>query len=213
VGKNYGVMVIPEGVLEFINEIQIFIIKLNTIIASYSETHDRDFHSEFPLLEDKLEYLRRLGRVSTENGFFSIWNARDDDLFNDIPAFFQEGLLTERDSHGNFQFSQVETDKVIMGLVSDYLNVLKERGIYKIGIERSYYEKVMQQDQLDPDSLGKVLFRNYDDGSGFLLIRQSIMSIKTLKQALVKAGVLAENKKIPEAIEKIYKKSVPKFKT
>ncbi|MGD8883291.1 MAG: 6-phosphofructokinase, partial [Desulfobacterales bacterium] len=32
-GKNYGVIVIPEGVLEFINEIQVFIIKLNTIIA------------------------------------------------------------------------------------------------------------------------------------------------------------------------------------
>ena len=36
VGKSYGVIVIPEGVLEFINEIQVFIIKLNTIIAEYS---------------------------------------------------------------------------------------------------------------------------------------------------------------------------------
>ncbi len=33
VGKNYGVIVIPEGILEFINEIQLFILKLNTIIA------------------------------------------------------------------------------------------------------------------------------------------------------------------------------------
>ena len=62
VGKNYGVLVIPEGVLEFINEIQVFIIKLNTIIADYNNTHDRDFHTAFPTLEDKLEYLRRLAR-------------------------------------------------------------------------------------------------------------------------------------------------------
>ncbi len=213
VGKNYGVMVIPEGVLEFINEIQIFIIKLNTIIAEYNQTHDRDFHSEFPVLEDKLEYLRRLARHSTENGFFSMWNTHDDELFNDIPVFFQEGLLTERDSHGNFQFSQVETDKVIMGLVADYLNILKERGIYKIGIERVYYEKILKQDGLNPDFLGKVLFRNYDDGSGFLLIKQSIMSVKTLKQELVKGGAISENEKIPASVEKIYKKSVPKFKT
>ena len=47
VGKNYGVIVIPEGVLEFINEIQIFIIKLNTIIAEYNQTHDTNFHDRF----------------------------------------------------------------------------------------------------------------------------------------------------------------------
>jgi len=49
-GKNYGVLVIPEGVLEFINEIQVFIIKLNTIIAEYNQTHDKDFHATFPRL-------------------------------------------------------------------------------------------------------------------------------------------------------------------
>ncbi len=47
--------------------------------------------------------------------------------------FFQEGLLMERDSHGNFQFSQVETEKVLMGLVKDYLDILKEEGRYRIG--------------------------------------------------------------------------------
>ncbi|RPJ80090.1 MAG: phosphofructokinase, partial [Deltaproteobacteria bacterium] len=133
-GKNYGVLVIPEGVLEFINEIQIFITKLNVIIAEYNATHDKNFHKEFLLLEDKLDYLRRLARQSREEEIISVWNTRDDDLFNDIPAFFQEGLLMERDSHGNFQFSLVETDKIIMGLVKDYLNILKEKGRYKLGI-------------------------------------------------------------------------------
>ncbi len=66
-------------------------------------------------------------------------------FFNDIPEFFQEGLLMERDSHGNFQFSKVETEKVVMGLVQDYLNILKEKGIYKIGIERSYYKKMLEK--------------------------------------------------------------------
>jgi pyrophosphate--fructose-6-phosphate 1-phosphotransferase len=62
VGKNYGVIVIPEGILEFINEIEVFIIKLNTIIAEFNEKHDLDFHSSFPSLEAKLDYLRRLVR-------------------------------------------------------------------------------------------------------------------------------------------------------
>ncbi|MEE8430713.1 MAG: 6-phosphofructokinase [Candidatus Desulfatibia sp.] len=212
VGKNYGVIVIPEGVLEFINEIQIFIIKLNTIISEYNQTHDTDFHTDFSLLEEKLEYLRRLAGRSQEDNSFTIWNMRDHELFNDIPAFFQEGLLMERDSHGNFQFSQVETDKVILGMVRDYLNSLKENGTYKIGIERSYYRKTLDKGGLDPDYLGPILFQNYDDAQ-FFLMKPSIMSLKTLKQALVKEGAISETEKVPESIEKIYHKSVPKFKT
>ncbi len=213
VGKNYGVIVIPEGVLEFINEIQTFIIKLNTIIADYNNTHDADFHSTFPVLDEKLEYLRRLARLSREEGSFSIWNTRDDDLFNDIPPFFQEGLLMERDSHGNFPFSQVETDRVIMGLVKDYLNILKEKGAYKIGIKKSYYKKTLEKEGLDPDYFGHILFKNYNDNEMFLLIKPSIVSVKTLKQTLIKEGVINKDDKAPACIEKIYKKSVPNFKT
>ncbi|NQT70690.1 MAG: 6-phosphofructokinase [Desulfobacteraceae bacterium] len=212
VGKNYGVIVIPEGVLEFINEIQSFIIKLNTIISEYNQTHDTDFHTDFSLLEEKLEYLRRLAGRSQEDNSFTIWNMRDNELFNDIPAFFQEGLLMERDSHGNFQFSQVETDKVVLGMVRDYLNILKENGTYKIGIERSYYRKTLDQGGLDPDYLGPILFKNYDD-TQFLMMKPTIMSLKTLKQALVKEGAISETEKVPQSIEKIYHKSVPKFKT
>jgi pyrophosphate--fructose-6-phosphate 1-phosphotransferase len=212
VGKNHGVLIIPEGILEFINEIQIFIVKLNTIIAEYNETHDTDFHTDFPTLEDKLEYLRRLARRSREDSSFSIWNSRDDDLFNDVPEFFQEGLLMERDSHGNFQFSQVKTEAVLMGLVKDYLNILKENGTYKIGIKKSYYRKIIVKGGLDPDYFGPILFKNYNDAE-FLLIRPSIISVKTLKQALEQADVISEEKEIPSPVEKIYHKSVPKFKT
>jgi len=212
VGKNYGVIVIPEGVLEFINEIQVFIIKLNTIIAEYNETHDADFHVDFPALEDKLEYLRRLAKLSREDASFTIWNTRDDDLFNDIPDFFQEGLLMERDSHGNFQFSQVETEKVLMGLVKDYLNILQENGTYKIGIEKSYYRKTLEKGGLDPEYFGPILFKNYDDDE-FLLIKSLIISVKTLKQTLINEGVISEKQDIPDPVKKIYQKSVPKLKT
>ncbi|MGD2269314.1 MAG: 6-phosphofructokinase [Desulfobacterales bacterium] len=212
IGKNYGVIVIPEGVLEFINEIQVFIVKLNTIIADYNATHDSDFHSAFPVLEDKLEYLRRLAKRAREDNAFTVWNTRDHDLFNDIPEFFQEGLLTERDSHGNFQFSLVETEKVIVGLVKDYLNILKEKGEYRSGIQRAYYQKVMSRGGLDPDYYGPMLFENYAEGD-FLLRKSSIFSLKTLKQELIKANLLSEKDKIPAAVENIFKKSVPNFKT
>jgi len=213
VGKNYGVIVIPEGLLEFINEIQIFIIKLNTIIGEYNATHDTDFHSAFPVLEDKLDYLRRMARLARENRTFSVWNTRDDDLFNDLPSFFQEGLLTERDSHGNFQFSQVETDKVIMGLVKDYLKILAERGEYKMGIKRQWYKRTLELAGLLPDYYGPVLFRNYNTEDEFLLMKKSIVSLKTLGQELISAGVIQKKQAIPKPIEQVYKASMPKFKT
>ena len=212
VGKNYGVVVIPEGVLEFINEIQVFIIKLSTIIAHYNATHDTDFHADFPLLDDKLEYLRRLAQRSREDESFTIWNTRDDDLFNDIPDFFQEGLLTERDSHGNFQFSLVQTDKILMGLVKDYLKILMDQGKYRLGIHRKYFKKIMEDGGLDADVYGSVLFENYDSAP-YLLRTSSIISVKTLKQALVHAGAIEAAAPLPPAIIKIYQKTVPNFKT
>jgi len=211
VGKNYGVLVIPEGILEFINEIQIFIIKLNTIIAEYNKSHDTIFHADFPSLEEKLDYLRKLARRAREDNVFSAWNTRDDDLFNDIPEFFQEGLLMERDSHGNFPFSQVETEKVIMGLVQDYLKLLKEQGVYKVGIHRDYYKKTLKKGGLDPDFYGPILFKNY--GDEYLLVKPAIISVRTLKQALVRGSAIQESDKIPAPVEKIYKKSVPGFNT
>ena len=207
-----SIMVIPEGVLEFINEIQVFITKLNVIIAEYNDTHDIKFHKDFPFLDDKLDYLRRLARQSKEENIIPVWSIRDNDLFNDLPDFFQEGLLTERDSHGNFQFSQVPTDKVVMGLVKDYLGILKEEGIYKLGIERNYYRKTLEKGGLDPGTFGPVLFRNYGEDN-YLLVKESIISLKTLTQELTLSGLMEEDGKIPSPIEKIYKKSVPNFKT
>ncbi len=212
VGKNYGVLVIPEGVLEFINEIQVFIIKLNTIIANYNKTHDRDFHTAFPTLGEKLEYLRRLVRGIRQDVFYSLWNARDDELFNDIPEFFQEGLLTERDSHGNFQFSQVKTEEVLLEMVKDYLVILKEKGRYKIGIEHSQFIKTLQKGKLEPERYGPVLFSNWQQAP-YLMVKPTIISKKTLRNALVKAGFVGNGDAVPAAIEKIFTQSVPNFKT
>lgn len=213
VGKNYGVIVIPEGILEFINEIEVFIIKLNTIIADFNDKHDQDFHTSFPRLEEKLEYLRRLFRDMPKGLAPNVWNARDDDLFNDLPPFFQEGLLMERDSHGNFQFSQVQTEKVLLGLVKEYLDILRDQGKYKIGVNRDNYIKTMKKADLDPDYYCSILFQECGRQTEYLLIKDSIISIRTLKTELIQAGALNQEEAIHPAIVKIYKSTVPKFKT
>lgn len=212
VGKNYGIAVIPEGILEFINEIEVFIIKLNTIIAEYNTTHDSDFHASFPLLKQKLDYLGTLVRDAPIGMAPNIWNARDDELFNDLPTFFQEGLLMERDSHGNFQFSQVPTEKVLLELVKDYLKILRDQGRYRIGIEAGYFEKMLKRDGLEPGYYGPIIFENYGRDH-YLLVKSNIISLRTLRNELMQDGALQEDESIPPVIEKIYSQSVPKFKT
>ncbi len=210
-GKNFGVMIIPEGILEFINEIQVFIIKLNKIIAEYNHTHDNNFHISFPTLNDKLEYLRRLTRGMGDNDKFPIWNLRDDDLFDQLPLFFQEGLLVERDTHGNFQFSQVKTENIIMDMVKEYLTILKEQGKYKVGIERSYFKSTMELANIIPDKFATTLFK--DPKAEYLIIKESIISLKTLKQALVRSELIGPDDDVPQSIVQIFKKSDPQFKT
>ncbi len=210
-GKNFGVMIIPEGVLEFINEIQIFIIKLNTIIAEYNSKHDRTFHHSFATLSDKLEYLGRLSRGMGEKNSFPIWNARDDDLFNQLPSFFREGLMVERDTHGNFQFSQVKTEKIIMDMVKEYLDILKEQGIYKVGIENAYYKSAMEDAGMDPDKFAKAIFKNPE--KRYLIVKESIISLKTLKNVLVNKKLISPEDQIPDCLIEIFKKSDPNFKT
>ena len=210
-GKNFGVMIIPEGILEFINEIQVFIIKLNKIIGDYNHIHDIDFHTAFGSLNAKLEYLRRLTRGMDDTTKISIWNLRDDDLFSQLPSFFREGLLTERDTHGNFQFSQVKTEEIIMDMVKEYLNILKEQGKYKIGIQKTYYNSIMEKTQFNPDHIAKIIFKN--PGDNYLLIKESIISQKTLKQVLINSAVISQDDMVPEPIIRIFKKSEPRFKT
>ncbi|NOX33936.1 MAG: phosphofructokinase [Deltaproteobacteria bacterium] len=210
-GKNFGVIIIPEGILEFVNEIQVFIIKLSKIISEYNHIHDNDFHTSFPVLNNKLEYLKRLARGLGDKDKFPIWNLRDDDLFNQLPSFFQEGLLLERDTHGNFQFSQVKTEKIIMDMVKEYLGILKEQGKYKIGIKRSDYNSIMENTGFIPGKLAKTIFKNPDDK--YLIIKESIISLKTLKQALINSNLISPDDKVPEPIALIFKKSDPEFKT
>jgi pyrophosphate--fructose-6-phosphate 1-phosphotransferase len=117
----------------------------------------------------------------------------------------------ERDSHGNFQFSQVQTEKILVQMVEDYLEILKEKGRYKMGISNEYFRETMTRAGLDPDRIGTSIFRNYN-GEPFCLVSEDIFTHKTLKKALVRDSIIGEDDKVPDAVIKIYNKSVPKLK-
>lgn len=110
--KNYGVIVIPEGLLEFIPEMKKLISTLNDTLAE---------NTEFERLETagaKIEYVN--GKLKGE-----VLQA-----FQSLPPSIQAQLLADRDPHGNVQVSKIETEKLLMEAVELKLKQWKKEGRY-----------------------------------------------------------------------------------
>jgi diphosphate-dependent phosphofructokinase len=120
-GKNYGTILIPEGILEFIHEVNILIIKISYIIAAYNReaVEEESFH--------KLSYEDQVQLIDNSD----IWRDYDSRVFLGFPSLLQRGLLLPRDSHGNFQFSLVNTERILLEMVATYLRKQRAKGIYK----------------------------------------------------------------------------------
>jgi len=121
IGKNYGTILIPEGILEFIHEINCLIIKISYIIAAYNReaAEEESFH-KLPF-EDQVQLI--------DNS--DIWRDYDSRIFLGLPPRLQTGLLLPRDAHGNFQYALVNTERILLDMVATYLRKQRARGIYK----------------------------------------------------------------------------------
>jgi diphosphate-dependent phosphofructokinase len=130
-GKNYGTILIPEGILEFIHEVNVLIIKISYIIARYNReaTEDESFH--------KLSYEEQVQLIDNSD----IWRDYDSRVFLGFPALLQKGLLLPRDSHGNFQYAMVNTERILLEMVATYLRKQRAKGIYKgsLRTQNHYY--------------------------------------------------------------------------
>ena len=120
-GKNYGTILIPEGILEFIHEVNVLIIKISQIIAVYNrEAHLEEFFYKLPF-EDQVQLI--------DNS--DIWRDYDSRVFLGFPSLLQRGLLLPRDSHGNFQYALVNTERILLEMVATYLRKQRAKGIFK----------------------------------------------------------------------------------
>ena len=111
-GKNFGIAVIPEGLIEFIPEMGSMISNLNDIMASLES--DSSFTSasateKFSIVESKL---------SSENA----------KVYASLPALIKTQLLADRDPHGNVQVSKIETEKLLIEMISARLDEMKAAG-------------------------------------------------------------------------------------
>ncbi len=115
VGKNFGIAIIPEGLIEFIPEMKSMISNLNDIMASL-ET-DPDFVNATTIRE-KFDIVEN--RLDPENA----------KVYNSLPALIKGQLLADRDPHGNVQVSKIETEKLLIEMISTRLDELKSQGEY-----------------------------------------------------------------------------------
>ncbi len=111
-GKNFGIAVIPEGLIEFIPEMGSMISNLNDIMASLES--DSSFVNassveKFSIVESKLD---------SENA----------KVYSSLPALIKEQLLADRDPHGNVQVSKIETEKLLIEMISARLSQMKKEG-------------------------------------------------------------------------------------
>ncbi len=114
-GKNFGIAIIPEGLIEFIPEMKSMISNLNDIMASL-ET-DPDFLNA-TTIRDKFDIVEN--RLDKDNA----------KVYNSLPAIIKGQLLADRDPHGNVQVSKIETEKLLIEMISTRLNELKQQGEY-----------------------------------------------------------------------------------
>lgn len=112
-GKNFGIAIVPEGLIEFIPEMKSMISNLNDIMAEL-ET-DSSFISATSLSE-KFEIVER--RLDDNNA----------SVYSSLPVSIKAQLLADRDPHGNVQVSKIETEKLLIEMVSTRLNEMKQQG-------------------------------------------------------------------------------------
>ncbi|MBQ0075944.1 MAG: diphosphate--fructose-6-phosphate 1-phosphotransferase [Bacteroidales bacterium] len=111
-GQNFGTVLIPEGLIEFIPAMRRLIQELNDLLAN---------NDEFVAMEGddaKREYIKTmLTPMSCE-------------LYRSLPKAIAKQLTMDRDPHGNVQVSLIETEKLLIEMVGKKLAQMKGAGSY-----------------------------------------------------------------------------------
>ena len=124
-GWNFGVAIIPEGIVEFVPEFKVLISEINELLAKGKE----EAFNTLPSWEEKYEFIKKgLSKESFE-------------VFEFLPKTIQQQLFLERDPHGNVQVSLIESEKLFSELVENELKKRKKTGEFlgKFGKQHHFF--------------------------------------------------------------------------
>jgi len=111
-GWNFGTVLVPEGLIEFIPSMKKLISELNEILVEYAS---------------EIEGLEELDKLRAIHAHLTGPNA---ELFKSLPKHIALQLSLDRDSHGNVQVSLIETESLISEMVAKRLEEMAEEGEY-----------------------------------------------------------------------------------
>ena len=114
-GMNFGVAIIPEGVVEFVPEFSALIAEINELLAGSKA----EAFNALPNWKEKYAFI--------ENGL----SKEAMSVFAILPEGIQQQLFLERDPHGNVQVSLIESEKLFSAIVKAKLEERKAAGTYK----------------------------------------------------------------------------------
>ena len=114
-GWNFGVAIIPEGIVEFVPEFSVLIAEINELLAGAKA----DAFNALPTWEEKYAFIEA-GLTKASMAVFAI-----------LPQTIQQQLFLERDPHGNVQVSLIESEKLFSEMVKKNLADRKADGTYK----------------------------------------------------------------------------------
>ena len=114
-GMNFGVAIIPEGVVEFVPEFSVLIHEINELLAGSKA----DAFNKLANWKEKYAFIEK-GLTKESMAVFAI-----------LPEGIQQQLFLERDPHGNVQVSLIESEKLFSALVKANLEARKNAGTYK----------------------------------------------------------------------------------
>lgn len=112
-GLNFGTVLIPEGLIEFIPAMKKLIAELNDMLA-----HNEEFNA-LDTDDEKRQYVK--AKLTPESRT----------VYSDLPKGIARQLTLDRDPHGNVQVSLIETEKLLIEMVAKQLAILKGEGKYK----------------------------------------------------------------------------------
>ena len=124
-GENFGVAIIPEGIVEFVPEFSALISEINELLAGEKTKEFNDL----PDWDAKCAYIRK-GLSAEAYAVFEI-----------LPQFVQQQLFLERDPHGNVQVSLIESEKLFSEMVKTELEKRAKAGTYtgKFGTQHHFF--------------------------------------------------------------------------
>ena len=111
-GENFGTVLIPEGLIEFVPAMKALIAELNDYLAH----HEAEFRAV--AAADQRAYI--ISKLSKDNS----------ELYASLPATVARQLTLDRDPHGNVQVSLIETEKLLAEMVGTKLTAWKAEGRY-----------------------------------------------------------------------------------